>query len=155
MLVNNISVGAVVRRAREDVAMSQGALATAAGVRQPNIAAIEADAHRPNAEMLDRLLRAARLRPSIALEYLADDIRRLAQDHGLTDVRVFGSSARGTDDERSDVDLLVAADPAVDFFQLSAFRARAEQLLGFPVDVVVDNAHDEIVSAIRREAVPL
>nr|WP_281357294.1 nucleotidyltransferase domain-containing protein [Rathayibacter agropyri] len=105
--------------------------------------------------MLDRLLLAARLRPSIALEYLADDIRRLAQDHGLTDVRVFGSSARGTDDERSDVDLLVAADPAVDFLRLAAFRARAEEFLGFPVDVVIDNPDDETVSAIRDEAVPL
>lgn len=135
--------------------MSQSALAAATGVRQPNIAAIEADARRPSPEMLDRLLLAARLRPSIALEYLADDIRRLAQDHGLTDVRVFGSSARGTDDERSDVDLLVAADPAVDFLRLAAFRARAEEFLGFPVDVVIDNPHDEIVAAIRREAVPL
>ncbi|AZZ57175.1 nucleotidyltransferase [Rathayibacter iranicus] len=105
--------------------------------------------------MLDRLLRAARLRPSIALEYLADDIRRLAHDHGLTDVRVFGSSARGTDDERSDVDLLVVAEPAVDFLRLAAFRARAEEILGFPVDVVVDVDGNDTVSGIRREAIPL
>ncbi|PTL71396.1 DNA-binding protein [Rathayibacter caricis DSM 15933] len=98
---------------------------------------------------------AARLRPSIVLEYLADDVRQLAADHGLSDVRVFGSAARGSDDERSDIDLLAAADPSIDFLRLAAFRGRAEELLGFPVDVVIDSPDDDVVAAIRREAVPL
>ncbi|PPF26443.1 hypothetical protein C5C18_05830 [Rathayibacter tritici] len=155
MILDQLPLGAVLRRAREDVSMSQTALAAAAGLRQPNIAAIEAGARRPSPELFERLLRAARLRPSIALEYLANDVRQLAAEHGLSDVRVFGSAARGSDDERSDIDLLVAADPAVDFLRLAAFRGRAEALLGFPVDVVIDSADDDIVAAIRREAVPL
>ena len=154
-MLDRLPPGAVLRSAREDVAMSQTALAAAAGLRQPNIAAIEAGARRPSPELFERLLRAARLRPSIALEYLADDVRQLAADHGLSDVRVLGSAARGSDDERSDIDLLVAADPSVDFLRLAAFRSRAEALLGFPVDVVVDSADDVIVAGIRRVAVPL
>ncbi|WP_157602487.1 XRE family transcriptional regulator [Rathayibacter sp. Leaf296] len=155
MILDRLPLGAVLRRAREDVAMSQTALAAATGLRQPNIAAIEAGARRPSPELLERLLRAARLRPSIVLEYLADDVRQLAVEHGLSDVRVFGSAARGSDDERSDIDLLVAADPSVDFLRLAAFRGRAEELLGFPVDVVIDSPDDDVVAAIRREAVPL
>ncbi|PTL74514.1 hypothetical protein C1I63_17950 [Rathayibacter caricis DSM 15933] len=155
MNLDRLPLGAVLRRAREDVAMSQTALAAAAGLRQPNIAAIEAGSRRPSPELLERVLRAARLRPSIVLEYLADDVRQLAADHGLSDVRVFGSAARGSDDERSDIDLLAAADPSIDFLRLAAFRGRAEELLGFPVDVVIDSPDDDVVAAIRREAVPL
>ncbi|WP_231727676.1 nucleotidyltransferase family protein [Rathayibacter sp. Leaf185] len=79
----------------------------------------------------------------------------MAGEHGLSDVRVFGSTVRGTDHERSDVDLLVRADVAVDYLGLAAFRGQAEELLGFPVDVVIDDSDDDIVRAIRREAVPL
>ncbi|KZX20674.1 XRE family transcriptional regulator [Rathayibacter tanaceti] len=155
MQTDSLNPAAVVRRAREDIGLSQGALARAAGLQQSNLAAIETGARRAGPDLLDRILRAARLRPSVALELLADHVRELAREYGLHDVRVFGSTVRGTDHERSDVDLLVTADVAVDYFGLAAFRGRAEELLGFPVDVVVDDSDDEIIRAIRREAVPL
>ena len=38
-------------------------------------------------------------------------IRALAERHGLRDVRIFGSMARGDTDDASDVDLLVTLPP--------------------------------------------
>lgn len=155
MQTSSLDTAAVIRRAREDIGMSQSALARASGLQQSNLAAIETGARRAGPELLARILQAARLRPSLALELLADQVRDLADEHGLHDVRVFGSTVRGTDHERSDVDLLVTADLAVDYLGLAAFRGRAEELLGFPVDVVVDDSDNDVVRAIREEAVAL
>lgn len=152
---DSLDTSAVVRRAREDIGLSQDALALAAGLRPSDLTAIESGTRRVGPKQLTRILKAARLRPSLALELLADQVRALAAEHGLHDVRVFGSTVRGTDHEHSDIDLLVAADPAVDFLGLAAFRGRAAELLGFPVDVVVDDCDNEVVRAIRQEAVPL
>ena len=41
------------------------------------------------------------------IEAHRSEIRALAEHHGIRDVRVFGSMARGDADETSDVDLLV------------------------------------------------
>ncbi|MGW9630245.1 helix-turn-helix domain-containing protein [Agromyces sp. NPDC055520] len=145
----------LVRRAREDAGISQRALAALAGVKQPNLAAIEAGTRKPSAELLARILGAARMRPSIPLELFADRILELAPKYGVSDIRVFGSAAHGTDTAESDIDLLVDASPSVDFLTLAAFRQEVSDLLGFPVDAVVDDDTDPIVRSIRREAVPL
>ncbi|WP_136709602.1 XRE family transcriptional regulator [Agromyces sp. H66] len=155
MSASEESAAALVRRAREDAGMSQRDLAARAGLKQPNLAAIESGAREPSSELLSRILRAARLRPSIPLELFASRIRALGPRYGVSNIRVFGSAARGTDTERSDVDLLVDAVDEVDFLTLAAFREEVASILGFPVDAVVDDPDDEIVRVIRREAVPL
>ena len=40
-----------------------------------------------------------------------DEILRLAAKYGAKNVRVFGSAARGENDERSDLDFLVDLEP--------------------------------------------
>ena len=145
----------LVRRAREDAGLSQRALATSAGIKQPNLAMIESGARVPSTELLRRILRAAGMRPSIPLELFAERILELAPRFGLSDIRVFGSAARGSDTANSDVDLLVDADATVDFLTLAAFRQEVSDLLGFPVDTVVDDDTDPVVRTIRRDAVPL
>ncbi len=55
----------LIRRARQDVGMSQEALASAAHMQQPTISAYESGRQQPRAESLERILRAARTRPSI------------------------------------------------------------------------------------------
>ena len=145
----------LVRRAREDAGLSQRALATLAGIKQPNLAMIESGARVPSAELLARILRAARMRPSIPLELFAERILELAPRYGIRDIRVFGSAARGSDTANSDVDLLVSAEASVDFLTLAAFRQEVSELIGFPVDAIIDDESDPTVQAIRREAVPL
>lgn len=150
-----MSVATLVRRAREDVGLSQRELAALVGLHQPNLAAIESGTRRPNDEMLARILRVARLRPSIPLELHAARVRQVADRFALSNLRVFGSAALGTDHEASDVDLLVEAADDVDFLTLGAFRNEVAQLLGFPVDVVIDEGNSPAVQAIRAQAVPL
>lgn len=133
--------------------MTQRALADAVGARQPHIAGIESGRRPVSRELLDRLLTAADYRPSLALAVHREELIALGRRHGLHHLRVFGSVARGTDHRSSDVDLLVDVAPATDPFGVALFVAAAIDLLGFPVDVVVDD--QETPPHILRTAVPL
>lgn len=146
--------GVLLREARTDAGLTQRALAERSGVQQSHIAAIESGKRAASAELLTRLLRAANYRPSSALEREARRIVDLAAERGLGNVRVFGSVARGDDRFDSDVDLLVDVERTDVPFGLATFVARVQQLLGFPVDVVVDRV-DGFADTVRSEAVPL
>jgi uncharacterized protein len=76
------------------------------------------------------------MRPSDALLVNRDALRALAARHRLRNLRVFGSAARGTDTEGSDVDFLVDAPAEATLFDLGGFQVRAAKLLGMSVDVV-------------------
>jgi uncharacterized protein len=71
-------------------------------------------------------------------------------------VRIFGSVARGTADERSDLDLLVDMEPRRSLFDLGGLSIDLEELLGCPVDVVTEQGlRDSIRSDVLQETVPL
>lgn len=146
----------LIRLARDDVGMSQAELATAAGIQQPTISAYENGSKRPRPETLQTILRAARLRPSVALAVFAEDVREAALRHRLQDVRVFGSALRGTDSESSDIDLLVAVSPGASLFDLGGFSSEVETLTGFSTDVLTDSQVDNAYFAhVSQEAVLL
>ncbi|RDI02259.1 hypothetical protein DEU32_101163 [Curtobacterium sp. AG1037] len=146
----------LLRAAREDVGMSQSALASAAGMQQPTISAYESARQHPRDETLQRLLRAARVRPSIPLAVYADDILRAAERHHLTNVRVFGSAVRGQDHEDSDIDLLVSLTPAASLFDLGGFAHEVETITGFTTDLLTDDLDgDDAFRHVLDEAVPL
>lgn len=68
-------------------------------------------------------------------------IQDACQEHGVKCLHVFGSVAEGTDQEGSDIDLLVefersGYDGAFD--QLMTFKEAMEHLLKRPVDLVID-----------------
>ena len=69
-------------------------------------------------------------------------ILRLAEKHGVRQVRVFGSRARGEAMEESDVDLLVDLGDVRPFFFPGGLVADLEDLLGCRVDVVTPAALD-------------
>lgn len=126
------------RELRERAGLSQSQLALRSGVAQPNIAAYEAGRRKPSAAMLDRLRSAMRPLPHEALEQHRRELKELAAEYGLSNVRVFGSAGQGTDTMRSDLDLLVTRAPEVGLLTIAEFTLIAEQLLGVPVDVVTD-----------------
>lgn len=147
--------GKLLTRAREDAHLTQAELAAVAGVQQPVISAIENGRRKVNAELLDRLLRAAKLRPSVPLELYADVISDTAHRFGIADVRVFGSTVHGTDTSESDVDLLVTLGNETSFFDLAGFHKEVESILGFPVDILTDDSESPIVAQARSNAVAL
>lgn len=85
-----------------------------------------------------------------------NEIVKLAAVHGATNVRIFGSTARGEDDPNSDVDLLVEFDEDRSLFDLIRLREELAQLLGRQVDVVTTEAlNSRIRQDVLREALPL
>ncbi|GIG37696.1 nucleotidyltransferase family protein [Cellulomonas pakistanensis] len=65
-----------------------------------------------------------------------DAIVTAASKHRMSNVRVFGSVARGEDGPESDVDLLVDLEPGVSLFDLARLEVELTDLLRRPVDVV-------------------
>ena len=85
-----------------------------------------------------------------------DDILRLAAKHGATNVRLFGSFARGDQQSDSDVDFLVDAGPEVTPFFPGGLIWDLEILLHRKVDVVETAAlHKLIRNRVLREAMPV
>lgn len=74
-------------------------------------------------------------RPSVTLRDHRERVLEIAREFGATNVRVFGSAARGTDREGSDIDLLVDMDDRATLFTLTGFEQALSALLGVPVDV--------------------
>jgi predicted nucleotidyltransferase len=82
--------------------------------------------------------------------------RRLLQDYGVKDIRLFGSVARGEAGAGSDVDLLVEFEPSahIGMFEFSRLRRELSQLLGCNVDLATPNAlHKGMKEDILREAI--
>ncbi len=77
------------------------------------------------------------------------EIQRIAASHGATNIRVFGSVARGEDRPDSDIDLLVDLERGRSLLDLIAIKQDVEDLLGRRVDVVVERS----LSPYIRESV--
>jgi predicted nucleotidyltransferase len=73
---------------------------------------------------------------------------------GASNVRLFGSAARGEERTDSDVDFLVRLEPGRTLLDLVRLESRLEQMLGRPVDVVTETSLKEPVrSKALSEAV--
>lgn len=90
--------------------------------------------------------------PHDALAARRADLVSLAASYGLSDVRVFGSTARGTDRPGSDLDILVTRSPGTGLLTVAAFAAEAGELLGVEVDVMTDGGlhadHEILATAV-------
>lgn len=85
-----------------------------------------------------------------------DEILAIAHRHGVTDVRVFGSRARGDAESGSDLDLLIEVGPVHSRWFPGGLVAELEALLGHRVDVVeVRSLHPAFRERIVAEALPL
>lgn len=85
-----------------------------------------------------------------------DDILRLADEHKLEDVRIFGSIARGEANENSDIDLLVHPMKGCSLLDFVGFSNRIEEMVGYKVDLVEDRSVlPRFAPFIFSEAVPL
>ena len=86
----------------------------------------------------------------------SQEILRLAEKHGASNVRLFASVGRGQADAQSDIDLLVAMEPGRSLLDHAALWLVVRQLLGCEVDVVSERClKPRVREQVLREAVPL
>src|SRR5437879_2968109 len=169
-----MTVGELIRDARARAKLSQVALARRAKTSQPAIARYESGTASPSLGTLDRILAACgrslqltapqrrKVRQPSSGTRLAL-IRRMrgrldaaARRHGISDLRVFGSVARGEENPDSDVDFLVNLDRGRTLLDLIGFQQEAADILGVGVDVSVPRMMKERVRArAMREARPV
>lgn len=135
--------------------MSQRALAGRAGVKQPLIAAIEAGRRRPSDSAGAALDRALAIRPSVALAARREEVQALFAQAGLPEPRVFGSVARGDDQESSDLDLVVEFTDLHDIVDLLTLEHSLENLLTVAVDIVDARAGGRVLEQARADVVEL
>ena len=76
------------------------------------------------------------MRPSEPLDAHRQEIREIVAAHRATNVRVFGSVARGADTEGSDRDILIAPSQGTSLLDLGAIRYKLRALLKVEVDVL-------------------
>ena len=85
-----------------------------------------------------------------------EEILRIAVKHGASNVRIFGSVARGDARPDSDLDVLVDMEPGRSLFDMGGLLVDLEGLLGCKVDVVTEpGLKKRIRDRVIREAVPL
>ena len=76
------------------------------------------------------------MRPSVALRRKRRVIREAATRFRTANPRIFGSVLHGTDQDGSDLDLLVDALPGATLFDLGGLQVELQSLLGVPVDLL-------------------
>jgi predicted nucleotidyltransferase len=85
-----------------------------------------------------------------------DAILEIAARHGVRNVRVFGSVARGEAGPESDIDFLVDMEPGRSLLDLGAFLMDLRDLLGCNVDVVTEaGLRARIRPRVLSEAIPV
>ena len=67
---------------------------------------------------------------------IKDAIIPIAKQYGLKRIYLFGSYAKGTANENSDIDLLIEKGKSLSLLMLSGFRQDVEDRLNLSVDVV-------------------
>ena len=88
------------------------------------------------------------------LDLLEEHKAILAQRYGVRDLALFGSSARGTARENSDIDVLVSFDGPATSQRYFGLQFYLEDLLGRPVDLLTDKAlRPELRPYIKRGAI--
>jgi hypothetical protein len=151
----DVTAGQLLRQARHASGLTQRELARRAGVSQSVIAAYETEVRDPALSTLAALVEATgfvlevdvgtalSVEAPAAVGPIGRRLRRrrgavlaLAEKHGMTNVRVFGSVARGEDRPDSDLDLMVALPEGAGLFAIARFAEELEALLQVRVDVV-------------------
>jgi len=165
----NETAACTLRGARERARLTQVELAAKANVAQSVISAYESSRREPSLETLRKLVSAAGFDLDVvlipatptssrrrAVEGNRGRLLRSLRASGATNVRLFGSVARGDDGPNSDIDLLVDIAPEVGLFALGRMRSEAERILGSSVDIVPANSlKPDLADRVLAEAIAL
>ncbi len=84
------------------------------------------------------------------------DILHIAARHGASNIRVFGSVARGEEDPDSDIDLLIEKGSTTSSWFPAGLVLDLEEALGHRVEIVTEQALSPYLrDRVLKEAVPL
>ncbi len=169
-----VTAGVLLRRARKRAGLSQAELAARAGLTQSVISAYESGHRQPAIPALAALVDAAGYELVMGLRPQPQRLRRLsgpvgrrvrrhrndliaaAEAHGVKNLRVFGSVARGEDRPDSDVDLLADLPPGLSLFGLGRAEAELEAILGSRVDLIpAEDLKPGVRARVERDLVAL
>ena len=96
------------------------------------------------------------MKPSTALALNRDLIRQTTSRFRTTNPRVFGSVSRGTDNQNSDLDILVDPLPGTTLFDLGGLQITLEEALGVSVDVLtIEDLPQRLRARVLAEAQPI
>lgn len=85
-----------------------------------------------------------------------EEILEIARSYGASNVRLFGSVARGDADEASDIDLLVDFEAGRTLLDLAALVDALEAVTGCHVDIATERGlRPRIRDAVVSEAIAL
>lgn len=91
-----------------------------------------------------------------SLRSLRTEILALAEKNRASDVRIFGSLARGETNSGSDVDFLVTFQPEASIFDQIGLWLDLQDLLACEVDVLADHPDaGSVTQTARLTAIPL
>ena len=76
-----------------------------------------------------------------------DDILSISKRYGVSDIRVFGSVARGEQGPTSDLDLIISLGEGRSLLDRIGFMQDVGALLNVRVDAVNENALNELIKA--------
>jgi predicted nucleotidyltransferase len=94
------------------------------------------------------------LNRTLALQLLAQHKTELVKRFGVTDLALFGSTARDAARPDSDVDVLISFDGPATSARYFGVQFYLEDLLGCPVDLVTDKAlRPQLRPFVEKEAV--
>ncbi len=158
----------MLREARTRARLSQSDLARRAGVPQSVVSEYEGGKRQPSVVTLARLVEATGHELTLGLERTEPEVRglpdtplgrRLRQHRralldavtlvGASNLRVFGSVARGQDGPDSDVDLLVDLPEDMSLFTVLALEGTLERILKVKVDLAPASS---LKPCVRAEA---
>ena len=89
-----------------------------------------------------------------AIELLTRSKPELVERFGVTDIALFGSTARDAAQSGSDVDILVAFDGPATSERYFGVQFYLEDLFGAPIDLVTEKAlRSELRPFVEKEAV--
>ncbi len=96
------------------------------------------------------------VKPSEALNQHRADILRIVAANRAANPRVFGSVARGEDEDGSDLDILVDPTSETSLFDIGGIQYELQELLGVPVDVLTPKAISiKFRADVLAQAVPV
>jgi uncharacterized protein len=96
------------------------------------------------------------MRPSISIGKHRDQVREILDRAGLRNAKLFGSTARGEDTEKSDLDLLVDAPQGTTLYDLARVELELEALLGCKVEVLTEGfLAPDVASRAEADLTPI